>query len=375
MLEQLDILFDPHNNSKLWLIGVFALALIIAWRIYPTIIAIAFSKNLMDEPSNRSLHTQRTPTFGGVGIFISMVVVLTLVGGVLDTKLLLLLMGGMTILFFLGLKDDLMVLAPSKKFGGQLICAFLLTIITDIRIVSFSSILDINELPYWVSVGFTLFVYILIINAYNLIDGVDGLAGSIALSISIVLTFLFVKADEMTGATIAVALAGSLIGFLRYNFSKRKKLFMGDTGSMVVGFVLAFFIVSFISKAQTNVLTEYYRSAPALALALCFYPLMDTFRIFFIRIVVHKKSPFKADRNHVHHRFIALGYGHKGTTIIIVGLNLIIIALAFNLLFLNLNTQILLLITYGTLLYGVPAVVARLVSRATIRKVFNATDK
>jgi UDP-GlcNAc:undecaprenyl-phosphate GlcNAc-1-phosphate transferase len=131
--------------------------------------------------------------FGGVGIFISLVVVITLVGAYLNTKILLLTMGGLTILFFLGLKDDLTVLAARRKFSGQFITALLLIFFTDTRIVSFSDILDINDLPYWFSIVFTLFVYVLIINAYNLIDGIDGLAGTIALVASLVLSFCLSK--------------------------------------------------------------------------------------------------------------------------------------------------------------------------------------
>ena len=172
--------FNPENNAILWLIAAFVLAFIIAWQTFPTILYVAKEKHLMDEPDSRSMHSNRTPTLGGIGIFFGIIVVMTIVGAFLNTKVLLLVMGGLIILFFLGLKDDLTVLSPGKKFLGQLFVATLLIVFTDTRIIGFSSILDVHTLPYWVSIGFTLFVYILIINAYNLIDGVDGLAGTIA---------------------------------------------------------------------------------------------------------------------------------------------------------------------------------------------------
>jgi UDP-GlcNAc:undecaprenyl-phosphate GlcNAc-1-phosphate transferase len=103
---------------------------------------------------------------------------------------------------------------------------------------------------------------------------------------------------------------------------------MGDTGSMIIGYLLAFFTISFIHKAQTEVLMEYHYASPALAVAILFYPLMDTLRIFFIRMVIHKTSPFKADKNHVHHRFIHRGFNPLMTTIFIAGINLIIVAIA-----------------------------------------------
>ena len=346
--------FAPENNITLWLICAFVLAFFIAYRTFPTILYVAKTKHLLDEPDGRSIHSNKTPTLGGIGIFLSLIVVMTIVGAFLNTKVLLLVMGGLTILFFLGLKDDLTVLSAKKKFSGQLLAALLLIVFTDTRIIGFSTIMDIDVLPYWVSIGFTLFVYILIINAYNLIDGVDGLAGGIALSASFIFTYLFIKANELSLATLAIALSGSLIAFLRLNFSRHKKIFMGDTGSMIVGFLLAFFTISFINIAQTDSESHYYRDAPALAFALLFYPLIDTLRIFFIRIVIHKTSPFKADRNHIHHKFIQSGFSHLTTTILIVGINFIIICITFNLLQLNLNTQILFLLLYGSGLYTLP---------------------
>ncbi|WP_296313615.1 MraY family glycosyltransferase [Winogradskyella sp. UBA3174] len=354
MIKTLFDNFSPENNVVAWLIAAFVLGFIIAFQTFPTILYVAKQKHLMDEPDSRSLHSNKTPTLGGVGIFFSLIVVMTLVGAFLNTKVLLLIMGGLTILFFLGLKDDLTVLSAGKKFGGQLLASALLIIFTDTRIIGFSTILDIDVLPYWLSIIFTLFVYILIINAYNLIDGVDGLAGSFALAVSGTFVYLFVSANDLSLATIAIALSGALIAFLRLNFSNKNKIFMGDTGSMIVGFLLAFFTISFINMAQTDLDSNYYRASPALAFALLFYPLIDTLRIFFIRIVIHKTSPFKADRNHIHHRFINVGFSHKATALIIVAINLVIIAIAFNLLQLHLNNQIICLMIYGSLLYYLP---------------------
>lgn len=354
MIETLLENFTPENNITIWLIAAFALAFFIAYQTFPTILYVAKEKHLMDEPDSRSVHSNKTPTLGGIGIFVGLIVVMTIVGAFLNTKVLLLVMGGLTILFFLGLKDDLTVLSASKKFMGQLLAAGLLIVFTNTRIIGFSMILDIDVLPYWISVGFTLFVYILIINAYNLIDGVDGLAGTVAFSISGVFVYLFVNSSELSLATIAIALCGCLLAFLRLNFSNKNKIFMGDTGSMIVGFLLAFFTISFINMAQLDKTSAYFKASPALALALLFYPLIDTFRVFFIRVVIHKTSPFKADKNHLHHRFIRSGYSHLMTTILISSINVVIIGIAFNLLHLNLNTQIIFLLLYGSVLYLLP---------------------
>jgi len=355
--------FNPENRPFVWLVSAFILAFIIAYQTFPTILYVAKEKHLMDEPGSRSVHSNRTPTLGGIGIFFSLVVVMTIVGAMLNTKVLLLVMGGLTILFFLGLKDDLTILSARKKFIGQLLAALLLIVFTDTRIIGFSKILDVDTLPYWVSIFFTLFVYILIINAFNLIDGVDGLAGSIALLISVVFSVIFYKLGALSLATISVALIGALLAFLRFNFSIKKKIFMGDTGSMIVGFLLAFFTISFISQSQIDIDSSYFKASPALALALLFYPLLDTFRIFFIRIFILRKSPFEADRNHVHHRFIDYGFTHVQTTATIVLINLIVIIIAFNMLHLNLNTQIILLLIYGPILFYIPFLLKRRIKK------------
>ncbi|MCA0151866.1 MraY family glycosyltransferase [Winogradskyella vincentii] len=355
--------FNPESIPFIWLIIAFLLAFYIAFQSFPTILYVAKERHLMDEPDGRSLHANKTPTLGGIGIFLSLIVVMTLVGAFLNTKVLLLVMGGLTILFFLGLKDDLTVLSATKKFAGQILASALLIIFTDTRIISFSTILDIDVLPYWVSIGFTLFVYILIINAYNLIDGVDGLAGLFALVVSGIFVYFFVSANDLSLATIAIALCGALIAFLRLNFSNTNKIFMGDTGSLIVGFLLAFFTISFINMAQSDDQSMYYSDAPALAFALLFYPLADTLRVFFIRIFIHKSSPFKADQNHIHHRFIGIGYNHVKTTISIVSTNFVIILIAFNLTHLVLNIQIFLLLAYGSALYLVPFGISKLMKK------------
>ena len=354
MIQELLKSFDPADYLVLWLLGAFLMAFLISYTTFPTLLYVTKKKHLFDEPDSRSAHSSSVPTLGGVGIFFGIVVVITIVGALLNTKILLLVLGALTILFFLGLKDDLTVLSVRKKFMGQLFAALLLIIFTDTRIIGFSKILDVDILPYWVSVFFTLFVYILIINAYNLIDGVDGLAGSIGLLTSAVFAVLFVKAEKYSLATVAMALMGSLVAFLRLNFSSKNKIFMGDTGSMIVGFLLAFFTICFISDAQTDITSPYYKASPALALACLFYPLLDTLRVFFIRIFILKTSPFTADTNHIHHKFIKNGYSHIETTIFIISINLIIILVAFNCLRFNLNTQIFALLAYGSLLFCLP---------------------
>ncbi|MCK7590218.1 undecaprenyl/decaprenyl-phosphate alpha-N-acetylglucosaminyl 1-phosphate transferase [Subsaxibacter sp. CAU 1640] len=353
MIQELLNYFNPLDHLELWLAIAFLIAFFMSQSAFPAIFNVAEAKHLMDEPTSRSTHSEKTPTLGGISIYLSLVVVITTVGALLDTKILLLLLGGLTILFFLGLKDDLLILSPKKKFFGQLLAAGLLIVFTDTRILGLSGLLGITILPYWFSVTLTLFVYILLINAFNLIDGVDGLAGTLALISSAAFTFIFITIKDVSMATIAIGLIGALLPFLRLNFSKTNKIFMGDTGSMIIGFLLAFFVVKFINYSQTHQGSEFYNSAPVLAFAIVFFPLLDTLRIFLIRVLIHKKSPFVADRNHLHHRFLQLGFTHIRTTVCIVCINAIIILLSYFLRDIDIHIQFVLMLVIGSLLYSV----------------------
>ncbi|WP_051209665.1 MraY family glycosyltransferase [Gelidibacter mesophilus] len=353
MIQEVLAYFNPLDYLGIWLALAFAMAFVVSWATFPTILKVSEVKQLMDEPGSRSAHTIKTPTLGGIAIFFSLAVVITTIGGLLDTKILMLLLGGLTVLFFLGLKDDLLVLAPRTKFMAQLLVAGVLIIFTDTRIVGFFGVFGVTTLPYWLSVLFTLFVYILIINAYNLIDGVDGLAGSLALFASAAFAYLFWKTEDVSMITIAVATIGSLVPFLRLNFSNKRKIFMGDTGSMIIGFLIAFFVVRFLSGAEGYRASPFYNSAPVLALAIVFFPLLDTLRIFFIRAIIHKTSPFRADKNHLHHGFIKLGYSHKQTTACIVITNSILFVLALLFKDLDIHLQLFLLLVIGTVLYSI----------------------
>ena len=352
MIKELLENFNPLDHQAFWLFGAAFIAMIVSMSTFPAIFNISEAKHLMDEPGERSSHSKKTPNLGGVGIYISLVVVITLIGGALDTKILMLILGSLTILFFLGLKDDLLILSPRKKLFGQIIAAMVLIVFTDTRIIGLSGLFGVSVMPYWLSVGFTLFVYILIINAYNLIDGVDGLAGSLALIASAAFAFIAIKTEDITMATTAVATVGALIPFLRLNLSKNKKIFMGDTGSMLVGFLVAFYSVRFIGTIQGNPTSLFFNSAPVMALSIVFFPLLDTFRIFAIRLLIFKKSPFSADKNHLHHRFLDLGFSHRQTTSFIVILNVMLITFSYTIRHIDIHFQFFLLIVVGTFLYS-----------------------
>jgi UDP-GlcNAc:undecaprenyl-phosphate GlcNAc-1-phosphate transferase len=352
MIKELLENFNPQDYIVALVLVGFCISFVVAWASYPAIIKVAKEKHLLDTPDDRSSHSVTVPNLGGVGIYIGIVVAITIIGAILDTRSLLLILGGMTILFFLGLKDDILILSPRKKFIGQLVAALLLIVFTDTRIQGFSGLFEITLMPYTVSVLFTLFVYILIINAYNLIDGVDGLAGSLTLVACVTFGIAFYRYEDVSMMVLAAAAVGALVPFLCFNFSRRRKMFMGDTGSMILGFIIAVLAIRFIDVSESGATRLYHTSSPVLVLAFLFFPLLDTLRIFFIRLVIHKTSPFAADKNHLHHRFLSFGFTHGETTAIIAGINCVIIGIAFAIQNLDIHWQLGLLLASGTLLYS-----------------------
>ncbi|TPV35733.1 undecaprenyl/decaprenyl-phosphate alpha-N-acetylglucosaminyl 1-phosphate transferase [Paucihalobacter ruber] len=356
MIQDLLQNFEPQLYIGWLFLFAAVVAAITGVITFPAIKNVAEAKNLMDTPEERSVHHVRVPNLGGVGIYLSIVVAITMIGGVLDTKSLFLILGGITILFFLGLKDDILVLSPRKKFIGQLLAAVLLIIFTDTRIMGLHGLFGVTIMPYALSVVFTLFVYVLVINAFNLIDGIDGLAGSLALMAVIAFAWLFSYHDNVSMVVLGGAVCGAIIPFLFLNFSRRKKMFLGDTGSMILGFILAVMAVRFINASEQGA-SLFYNSSPIFVLGILFFPLLDTMRIFIIRIFVHKKSPFIADKNHIHHRFLEMGFSHKSTTAMIVGLNILLVASVWYGRSLDIHWQLLLLIGFGSFLYTAPFVI------------------
>ena len=286
----------------------FSIALIVSYLSYPIIIKVVKEKNLMAEPNHRDVHSTKTPNLGGIGIFLATYLIITFLGFYFESDNLLILTGAITIMFFVGLVDDLVGISPKSKLVGQIGVALLMILMTDLRIDNFHGVLGIYELPYIISVLTTVMVFVTIINAYNLIDGVDGLAGTFAITANLFFTCFFYFNANYFMSFLSLGIVGALISFLVFNFSKANKIFMGDTGSMLIGFLLAYQAVNFMSFDLTSNFEWLDSKSIVYFLAIFSYPLIDTIRVFFIRIKAGN-SPFTADNNHIHHNF--LGYGLK----------------------------------------------------------------
>ncbi len=308
----------------------FISAFALTYVAIPSIIRIALAKHLYDEPDDRKVHSTPIPTLGGVAIFAGLlfsIVLWTPFEAFGDLQYIL---SALIIIFLIGAKDDISPVAPSKKIAAQLFASFILVFKANIRLTSLYGIFGIGALPEWASIVLSMFTILVIINAFNLIDGINGLSGSIGVLISVTLGSWFLLIDRVELAIVAFSLAGSIIAFLRYNYTPAK-IFMGDTGSLIIGMVCAILAIEFIELHREIRPSPYaFGSTPAIAVAILIIPLFDTLRVFTTRIL-KGKSPMKPDRSHIHHLLIDTGLTHMQATGVLVGVNIGFILLAVRL--------------------------------------------
>lgn len=301
-----------------------AVSFIIAFLSIPAIIKVAREKKLFDLPNDRKLHTEPIASLGGVGIFVAFLVSCLLIVSINNNPEFQYFFAAALLIFFLGLKDDILVLSASKKFLVQMAVAAILIHLGGIRIDSLHGIMDVYEVPTWVGVGLTYITIIVIVNAFNLIDGVDGLAGSLGLFTTSLLGIYFYMAEMPAYSLLAFAMSGSLIGFLLFNFHPAK-IFMGDSGSLLLGLVNSILVIKFIAVSDAPGIAYPVASGVALGIALLSIPLLDTLRVFSIRIS-KGRSPFSPDRNHVHHLLLDRGMNHRSVVLTCVTLNVFFVA-------------------------------------------------
>jgi UDP-GlcNAc:undecaprenyl-phosphate GlcNAc-1-phosphate transferase len=323
---------------------------IITFSSIPIIIRIAEYKKFVDVPDYRKIHANPVASLGGIGIFAGFVLAI-LIALPFGTPEMQYLMAAFLVMFFLGMKDDIVILTPSKKFMGQLAAAGILIFKGNLIITGMHGFLGIQEFPTIIAICFTFFTIIVITNSFNLIDGVDGLAGTLALFSTFVFGSYFFMANEHFYAVIAFSLCASILAFLIFNVAPAK-IFMGDTGSLLLGIVNSILVIKFIEIASRTHSPLPLSSAPAIGFAILFVPLFDTLRIFTYR-VLHRRSPFSPDRKHVHHLLLEIGCSHQTVTLIAILFNIIIAACTFMLRHLGNTVLIISLITTGFASIGV----------------------
>jgi len=304
-----------------------SVSFIISFLAIPVILQIADQKKLYDVPDERKVHTHPVASLGGVGIF----------GGFLLASLLSIqghlnpefqyFFAAALVIFFLGLKDDLIVLSASKKFVGQMVAASILIHLGGIRLDSMHGLFGFEQLPEGFALALSYLTIIVVINSFNLIDGIDGLATSLGILTMLIFGTYFFMIGYQAYALLAFALTGSLVAFLIFNHHPAK-IFMGDSGSLMIGLVNAILVIKFINVASDASVLLPVESAVAIGFAILIVPLLDTLRVFAIRIF-NGRSPFTPDRNHVHHLLLGWGLGHSAVTVTCVVINISFVILAY----------------------------------------------
>ncbi len=296
----------------------FLTSLIIALVSIPAIIKVAALKHLMDEPDHdRKTHSGRTPTLGGIAIFAGTVFSFSFFNDYISVPNEVRFMtSAIVLLFFAGIKDDILLLTPLKKLAIQMVCALLITLMGRLYLTNLWGMLGITDIPPFVGIFVTFFIIVALINAFNLIDGVNGLAGGLGLIASLFLGSWFYLADYPSLSILSFSLAGALLGFLYFNLH-RGKIFMGDTGSMLIGFIISILAIKFIESNRVPGIEDsayYIKAAPGVAVAAVMIPLFDMTRVFFQRIL-KGKHPFSADRRHIHHMLMDIGLSHTAISL------------------------------------------------------------
>jgi UDP-N-acetylmuramyl pentapeptide phosphotransferase/UDP-N-acetylglucosamine-1-phosphate transferase len=301
---------------------------IITFLAIPVILQLAEQRHLYDIPDERKLHTRLVTPLGGVGIFSGFILASLLsIRGSLNPEFQSFFAAAI-MLFFLGLRDDLMILPASKKFVVQIIAASILIHLGGIRVDGMHGLFGFEEVSESFGLALSYLTIIVVINAFNLIDGVDGLAGSLGILNMLFFGVYFFAINQQAYALLSFSMAGSLVAFMIFNHHPAK-IFMGDSGSLMIGLVNATLVIKFINIAGTaEAAAVPLESAVAIGFAILSVPLLDTLRVFTIRII-NGRTPFTPDRNHVHHLLLDNGLGHRGVTFTCLAINISFILLVY----------------------------------------------
>lgn len=328
------------------LLSLFIFSILSTWIVLPKIIGVVTYKRLMDQPNERSSHTIQTPSLGGIAFYATIVLGLYFLQSFDQTNKTMALIPGLLILFIVGLKDDLVVLSPLTKLFAQIVSISFILYHPDFHIQDLHGFMGIQDISLYITIPLGGFVMLSVINAFNLIDGIDGLAAIVGIVIFSVLGTLFYFLELPFFLGISLMMTGSLASFLRFNLSSDKKIFMGDTGSLLIGFIIACAVMRIFALPAHRLkeLPFHLDNLPLVVMAILVVPFFDTARVFTIRLL-NKRSPFSADRNHIHHILIDyLKMSHKQASFTI-GLTNIFFIIFFISLSTVVNNYVLLSIT------------------------------
>ena len=317
----------------------FLVAILSAHWIHPRLVRIALDKNIVDNPNARKLQRRPTPVLGGIAVFFGSVIGLGCASITCDCSELFIVVVAMMIMLYTGTMDDILDLSPALRFLIEIGTVLLLIFVGGYTLNDFHGLWGLNQIPQGVAIPLTVFAAVGIINAINLIDGIDGLASGLCSIACLFYGLTFFMLHQYVYAMLAFATLGVLVPFFYYNvFGNAKhgrKIFMGDTGSLTIGMMLCFLSLKLtmcgLDDNTGNVHPMVLAFSPLLV------PCCDVVRVYLHR-VRNGKNPFLPDKNHIHHKLLALGIKQRNTMIIIVSVSTIFILLNILLsLYLNVN--------------------------------------
>ncbi|MDD4603617.1 MAG: MraY family glycosyltransferase [Bacteroidales bacterium] len=331
-----------------------AISFLITFFFVPLTVKVAKARGIVARENGRTSHKGSIPTMGGLAVFSGFYIsVLIFVNDVNFRELNTILAGSFLILLS-GMKDDMIGISWQKKLFIQFLAGCLMIFWADIRLSNLQGFFGIYEINMGWSVALTLLTIVGLTNCFNLIDGIDGLASGLGGLSLVTMGICFWFTGHIELAQISFILVAALIAFIPFNlYGKSNKIFMGDTGSLTMGFIISVMIIKFNQVLPGTGSSFAFTALPALSIAIVFIPLFDTLRVFIIRIC-KRKNPFSPDKIHTHHVFLGLGLSHGQTSLVLVGLNLGFILLAF--FSAQLGTTILLFILFlsGIVIFSVP---------------------
>jgi UDP-GlcNAc:undecaprenyl-phosphate/decaprenyl-phosphate GlcNAc-1-phosphate transferase len=352
-----DLLDFIYGNAVIYGLCVLLLATLLSMYFVPAIRKLATANNFTDSPSARKSHSLQVPVLGGVAVYLAAVLPIAIFSIFFQDLMVsntasLLGIGSITLLV-LGVQDDINGLKPLTKLIFQLgIAAFALYTV-QFNIENMNGILGLFELPKTISIILSLFVYVIFMNMLNLIDGIDGLASGLSLIAFTFFAYFAYRTGSSFNLIICMSCIGSLLPFMYFNMFSDKKIFLGDNGSLILGFILGFLALDLLSSeniARTSVLGL---NTPLVLMSLFSFPLVDTLRVFTIR-VSRKGNPFSADNNHIHHHLLRLGLSHCQATLLILVYTVLITFLSCFLLEFNINIAFVVLLTVAVFCICLP---------------------
>ena len=345
--------------QHIYLIGIVSLAL--GWLGMPMVIRIAKVKGFVVRPNKRMSHEGEVPNIGGLNIYFSFMLSYLLFEFDQMNQNQFFLIGVFAIMA-VGFIDDVLVLTPTAKLFGETLAGIAMIGFADLRITHLHGIFGINEIGIIPSYLVSLFVLIAIINAINLIDGIDGLASGLGILYCLFFAIYFYLGGEQSWSILAICMIGSLAVFFIYNvFGHREKIFMGDSGSLLLGYLITAFVFRFCELNAYHLVGEslQMKAAPVVAICVLTVPIFDTIRVSLTRIKQHR-SPFQPDKNHIHHLLLKTGLNHIQTTCVLLSVSMLFIGLAI----LGRNWNIwLLLITDFSLATTLTLILWRIINR------------